>query len=373
MHTPICDMLGIEYPVFAFNHCPDVIAAVCNAGGLGVLGVSSVKPEEIRVETEWLRKHTDKPFGLDLLLPQGNPETATREELLSRVPKENVDFMNKLRRELGLPEGYIQKSRYTQKSGDSELGIGIGGTRASQMDQVEMICELKPALFAGGLGMNTGVVEKCHRSGIKVASLIGNVRQARRAASRGVDIIVAQGTEAGGHTGNIGTMSLVPLVVDAVKPVPVLAAGGIADGRGLVAGLALGAAGVWTGTVWLTAHEDPLEGFIKDRIIAATEEDAVLTKVYSGKQRRVLRNKFVEYWSQPGAPKPLPAPYQMLYLPLRNFASTEDTDRTWEKLGLQDWISAPAGQAIGLLKQRKPAKQILYEMVAEAVEILGDD
>ena len=168
-------------------------------------------------------------------------------------------------------------------------------------------------------------------------------------------------------------MPLVPLVVDAVKPIPVLAAGGIADGRGLVAALALGAVGVWTGTIWLAAHEHPVHDFIKNRLIAATEEDAIVTRVYSGKTRRTLKNKFIEYWDRPGAPKPCPAPYQGLYLPLPSATpTTEDAERTWAALGLQDWVGpGGAGQVAGLIKQRKPARQILYDMVSQAIDILG--
>ena len=366
LHTEICDMLGIEYPIFSFNHCRDVTAAVSNGGGIGVLGVTGMNGDEIRAEVEWLRKHTDKPFGIDLLLPQANPQKATHEELMANIPKENIEFMDKLRRELELPPGYRPESRR------GSMGLGLGGTLASQMEQVDAICELKPAVFAGGLGMNAEIVRRCHQAGIKVVSLVGNVRQALRVAGWGVDIIVAQGTEAGGHTGRIGTMALVPLVVDAVQPIPVLAAGGIGDGRGLVAALALGAVGVWTGTIWLTVHENPLEEFVKGKLLDATEEDAVITRVHTGKTARSLRSKFIAYWDQPGAPKPLPSPYQSMYSPMPWSVSTEDADRTWLKPELQDWIGTPAGQVMGLINQRKPARQLLYDMVSQAVDIIGD-
>jgi NAD(P)H-dependent flavin oxidoreductase YrpB (nitropropane dioxygenase family) len=205
-----------------------------------------------------------------------------------------------------------------------------------------------------------------------VISLVGNVRQACRVAEWGVDLIVAQGTEAGGHTGRIGTLALVPLVVDAVKPIPVIAAGGIGGGRGLVAALALGAGAVWTGTIWLTAHENPLEDFIKDKLIAAGEEDAVITRAHTGKPARSLRTKFIDYWDQPDAPKPLTAPYQPMYLPVPWGVSTENPDKTWEKLGLQDWLGTPAGQVMAQMNERKSAKQILYDMVSEAMDIIED-
>jgi len=358
-------MLGIEYPIFSFNHCRDVAAAVSNGGGIGVLGVTGFSSKGIRTQVEWLRKNTDKPFGLDILLPQRSPDSGTQQDLVAQIPKENLEFMDKLRKELGIPERRvlnIDRSDY--------VGLGVGGTIESQMEQVEAICELKPAVFAGGLGMNPEIVEMCHEAGIKVVSLVGNVRQAKKVAEWGVDIIVAQGTEAGGHTGKIGTMPLVPLVVDTVKPIPVLAAGGIGDGRGLVAALALGAKGVWTGTIWLTAHEHPLEDFIKERIIAAGAEDAVITRSHTGKTARSLRSKFIEYWEQPGAPEPLRAPFQSMYLPVPWEATSEGADRTWERLGLHDWIGTPAGQVMSLLNERRPARQILYDMVSQAVDIL---
>ena len=367
LHTEICDMLGIEYPIFGFNHCRDVTAAVSNGGGIGVLGCTNLSPDGIRTEVEWLRKHTDKPFGLDVLLPSRAPMTATREELKAQIPKENIEFMDKLRKELELPDDYPPPPSRTDF-----MGLGTGGTLASQMEQVEAICECKPAVFAGGLGMSPEAVARCHQAGIKVVGLCGAVKHALRQDAWGVDIIVAQGTEAGGHTGKIGTMPLVPLIVDAVKPKPVLAAGGIGDGRQIVAAIALGAVGVWTGTIWLTSHENPVEDFIKDRIVAATEEDAVITRTHTGKTCRCLKDKFIEYWEQPGAPEPLKAPYQDLYLPLPFGASTESPDRTWEKLGLQDWLGSPAGQVMALIKERKPARQILYDLISQAIDVLED-
>ena len=137
-----------------------------------------------------------------------------------------------------------------------------------------------------------------------------------------------------------------------------------------MAALALGAVGVWTGTIWLTAHEHPLEDITKDRLLAAVAEDAVITRAYTGKTARSLKCNFTEYWDQPGAPKPLPAPYQSMYLPIPWYATTEEADRTWERLGLQDWLGTPAGQVMALMEQRKPARQILYDMVSQAIDVL---
>lgn len=366
LHTKLCDMLGIEYPVIAFSHCRDVVAAVCNAGGSGVLGALALPPEELTVAANWIKAHTDKSFGIDLVFPRANPEVATRDQLLSQIPKEYRDFVDRIKKEIGLPAE-------TSSTGEG-MGLGIGGTHETQRKQLEAAIKMKPAFFAAGLGINREVVDECHAAGIKVIHLIGNVKNALRSAAFGVDIIVAQGTEAGGHTGRIGTMALVPQVVDAVSPIPVLAAGGIGDGRGLAAALALGAVGIWTGTIWLTAHEDPLADWLKDRMLEATDEDAVITKAYTGKTARFLNNKYIEVWKQPDAPQTLPMPLQNLYSPMPMSASSQDPNSLFDRLPhLRDWTSTPAGNVMGLIKQRKSARQILYDMVSQAIDVLGTE
>jgi NAD(P)H-dependent flavin oxidoreductase YrpB (nitropropane dioxygenase family) len=366
LHTKLCDMLEIEYPVMAFTHIRDVAAAVCNGGGSAVLGAIGFTPEEIAVEVRWLKAHTDKPFGIDLVFPKASPEIATREQLLSLVPREYRDFVDRIKEELGLPK---ETSRW------DGLALGLGGTHEFQMKQLDAAIKAKPAIIAAGLGITRRAVDECHATGIKVISLVGNVKNARRAAALGVDIIVAQGTEAGGHTGRIGTMALVPQVVDAVSPIPVLAAGGIGDGRGLVAALALGAIGAWTGTIWLTSHEYPLADWIKDKMLEATDEDAVITKAYTGKTCRFLNNKYIEAWKRPDAPQTLPMPLQNLYSPMPEEVLTVDPKSVslFGQPHLRDWTSTPAGNVMGLIKQRKSARQILYDMVSEAINILGTE
>lgn len=364
LQTPLCDMLGIEYPIIAFSHCRDVVAAVCNAGGSGVLGALALSPERLVAEAEWLRAHTDKPFGIDLVFPSNAPDMATREQLMSMVPEDYRKFMDKVKTQMGLPYNV-----YTEET----LEFGIGGTHEWQMKQLEAALKFKPAFIAAALGFNRDVVDRVHDAGIKIVTLVGNVKNAVRAAESGVDIIVAQGTEAGGHTGRIGTLALVPQVVDAVKPIPVLAAGGIGDGRGFVAALALGAIGVWTGTIWLTCHESPMADFTKEDFLKATDEDAIITKVYTGKTCRQLNNKYLELWKAKDAPPTLPMPLQNLYSPMPLMVSTEDPGSMslFDKDGMRQWVSAPAGNVVGLIKERKSARQIVYDMVSQAVQILG--
>ncbi len=371
LHTEICDMLGIEYPIFAFNHCQDVTAAVSNGGGLGVFGLAELDDiDEMRAAVNWIRNHTDKPFGLDFLLPEAPPaapQSSTRQALPPQVPRRDVDFTDRLRKELGLPDNYGREEPDTRSP--NVTTPAPRGRAPTQMELVDLVCEAKPTIFAGGLGMNKEAVEKCHAAGIKVVSLVGRMRHVQRVLPMGVDIIVAQGHEAGGHTGRIGTMPLVPLVVDAAKPVPVLAAGGIADGRGLVAALALGAVGAWTGSLWLTAHEHPLADFLKERILAGSEDDTIISRCWSGKTMRHLRNKYTEFWEQADEPN---KPVGGRALPGLTMIAAETTDPRVEKYGLQDWITTPCGQTMGLLTQRRPARQILHDMVSQAIDILAD-
>lgn len=368
LHTKLCDMLGIEYPIMAFNHCRDVVAAVCNAGGSGVLGALALSPEQITKETNWLRDRTgNRPLGVDLVFPMNIPLSATKEQLLAMVPQEYRTFVDNIKKDLGLPEEIYGGA------GMDLMDLGVGGTGESQMRQLEAALAAKPAIIAAALGLNREVVERCHSVGARVLTLVGNVKSARRAAELGADLIVAQGTEAGGHTGRIGTLALVPQVVDAVSPVPVLAAGGIGDGRGLVAALALGAVGVWTGSIWLTSHESPVADYVKDRILEATDEDAVITRVYTGKTCRQLNNKYVQRWTLADAPRTLPMPLQNLYSPMPIMVSTEDQKSLslFDRPERREWASCPAGNVIGLIRERKSVKQIMYDMVSQAVEILG--
>ncbi len=369
LHTKLCDMLEIEYPVMAFNHCRDVVAAVSNAGGCGVLGALALSTEQIGIESKWIREHTDKPYGIDLVFPSSAPEEITGEQLLAMIPQGYKDFMDNFKAEVGLPEKI-----WGGAGMELVLEMGIGGSYESQMKQLDAALETKPKIIAAALGFNKEIIDRCHSAGAKCLTLVGNVKNAKRAAEAGVDIIVAQGTEAGGHTGRIGTLALVPQVVDAVSPTPVLAAGGIVDGRGLVAALALGAVGVWTGTVWLAAHESPLVDFLKDKVIESTDEDAIISKIYTGKTARVLKCKYTERWQDPDAPQTLPMPLQNLYSPMPVFLSTEDSYSAslFDKPGLQDYATTAAGSAVGLIKQRRSVRSIMENMMTEAVEILGE-
>ena len=367
-HTAICDLLEIEYPICLAGMGglkgrytpPELVAAVSNAGGLGVFGGSGFTPEELRQKIRKVRELTDRPFGVDLLLPasiqrmptssQGSdaPKETPREALRRHYP-EHVAFVESLAAEFGLPE---VSARQESDSDD------IAG-RARQL--VDVILEEGVPVFAAGLGDPAWVVPLAREAGTKVMGLVGNVRNAVRQIKAGVDIVVAQGTEAGGHTGKIATMPLVPQIVDAVSPLPVLAAGGIADGRGIAAALALGAEGVWMGTAFLVAEENEIFETQQQSLLDGSSEDFVISRSYTGKTARQYRNPIVQAWENSGL-DPLPMPLQGILV--------SDLGRAAEQAGRHDLLFTPAGQAAALLNERRPAADIMEDLVAGAVSTL---
>lgn len=380
LRTKLCDMLDIEYPIILAGMggvCgPTIVAAVSNAGGLGVLGAAGLNPDQLRDWIEKTRSLTTRPFGVDLLLPKLDlPPISGKfsiSELKAFLPAEELAFVDRLKKEIGIPDVEVPPLEV-----DSDFVLGA-------KKQIDVILEEQVPVFASGLGSPESIIPRAHARGMKVVGLVGNVRNARRVANSGADIIVAQGHEAGGHTGRIGTLALVPQVVDAVHPLPVVAAGGVGDGRGLVASLAMGACGVWVGTAFLLAHEacidsprdwvtnlgvDPYDleqweiDHWKDRIIAATEEDTHVTRIYTGKTGRFISNKFIEAWERAGG-KTLPMPLQTLLIC--------EAELGLRKGRMTDYISEFSGQIAGMLKERKSAKQIVDEMVEGAISILKE-
>ncbi len=380
LRTKLCEMLDIEYPIILAGmggaSGPTLAAAVSNAGGLGVLGAAALNPDQLRDWIEKTRSLTDKPFGVDLLLPKIDlPPMSGKfpiSDLKAFLPAEELAFVDRLKEEIGIPDVQMPPLEV-----DSEMLSG-----AKKL--MDVILEERVPVFASGLGNPEYIIPQARAQGMKVIGLVGNARNARRVASTGADIIVAQGHEAGGHTGRIGTLALVPQVVDAVYPVPVVAAGGVGDGRGLVASLAMGACGVWVGTAFLLAHEacidspkdwamnlgvDPYDleqweiDHWKDKIIEATEEDTRVTRIYTGKTARFISNKFIEAWERAGG-KTLPMPLQTLLVC--------DAELGLRKGRMTDYISGFGGQIAGMLKERKSAKQIVDEMVEGAISILKE-
>jgi NAD(P)H-dependent flavin oxidoreductase YrpB (nitropropane dioxygenase family) len=374
LRTRVCDILDIEYPVILAGmgsvSTAELVAAVSEAGGLGIVGAASMPPDEIERQVRRIRDLTSKPFGVDVLLPSGvaapRPApappadgAATEPPPAPKSPRDYLpqpyqQFIDSAAAEFGLPE--------RPASADWTQGMRRIGSGDFSKRQVECILELRVPVFASGLGNPAPYVEAFHAQGAKVIGLVGNVKNARRVADGGTDIVVAQGTEAGGHTGRIGTMALLPQVVDAIAPTPVLAAGGIGDGRGIAGALALGADGVWVGTAFLVSREATWPDLLKDRILAATEEDTRVTRLYSGKTMRNINNPLIEYWEAQRL--------EALPMGLQGIVSGEIMAgaRQADKLEL---MMNPAGQISGMLHESRPAKDILEQMVREAAEILS--
>ena len=299
MRTSLCDRLGIDLPVFAFTHCRDVVVAVSKAGGLGVLGAVGFTPEQLREELDWIDAHIgDKPYAVDIVIPQkyegmGSVDPAELErQLEAMVPQEHHDFAAKLLREHGVPE-------WPDK--DDKMGL-LGWTEATATPLLEeALTRPKVKLIANALGTPPKeIIDRIHASGRLVAALCGKVKQAKQHKANGVDIIIAQGSEGGGHTGEVGSIVLWPQIIDAVAPTPVLAAGGIGNGRQVAAALAMGAEGVWAGSLWLSVAEAAAEPEEKECYFAATSEDTVRSPSWTGKPCRMLRNDWTDAWARPG-------------------------------------------------------------------------
>jgi NAD(P)H-dependent flavin oxidoreductase YrpB (nitropropane dioxygenase family) len=363
MHTKLARDLGLEFPIFAFTHCRDVAAAVSKAGGLGVLGVAAHSIDNLRMELEWIEKEVaGKPYGVDLLLPArfvGSEGPALDESKLdAMIPAEHRRFVDELLEKHGvpkLPEGAAVPEAFA---------VGY----EQQRDVIELVFQHPIRLIASALGPPPGwMIEQARAHGVQVAALAGTLDHARRHVEAGVDIIVAQGYEAGGHTGEIATMVLVPEVVDAVAPLPVLAAGGIANGRQIAAALALGAQGVWMGSAWLTTEEAETHPVVKEKFLKATSRDTIRSKSLTGKPARQLRSAWTEAWSDPANPQPLPMPLQPR---LVGEAQARISRTAHKSPGAKDLINYFVGQVVGSMNEVKSCRSLIEELVQEYVDTM---
>jgi NAD(P)H-dependent flavin oxidoreductase YrpB (nitropropane dioxygenase family) len=364
MRTPVCDLLGIEFPILAFSHCRDVVAAVSKAGGLGVLGAVALTPEALDMELDWIETEVgDRPYGVDVLVPAkyiGSEEGGlSGTKLTEMIPDEHRAFVNGLMERYGVPP-----------LPDDEKITATGGLLSWSHKGAQPLMDVafghKTRLIANALGPAPDyMVEHAHANDVVVAGLVGKKVHAERQKNAGVDIIVAQGYEAGGHTGEISTMVLIPEVVDAVAPTPVLAAGGIGNGRQIAASLALGAQGVWCGSVWLTTVEAETHPVVKEKFLAATSSDTVRSRASTGKPARQLRTAWTDEWEDPANPDPLPMPLHGMLI--------ADAQRRMQRSaasnpGANQLVNYFVGQIVGQMNQVKPAKQVVYEMVEEFID-----
>jgi NAD(P)H-dependent flavin oxidoreductase YrpB (nitropropane dioxygenase family) len=355
LHTKLRDTLGVEYPIVAFTHCKDVVAAVTNAGAFAVMGETHHTPEEIAADIKWIREKVgDRPFGIDLVFPASVPPVGSIDELKSKIPTEQREFAEDIKKRYELPEPKVTPELY-------ELGWM---TQDVPRKQLEVVLDEKVAVLASGLGSPAFVLEAAHARGIQVWSLVGKPRQARRSLDAGVDAIIAQGYDAGGHTGNIGTFSIIPQVRAIAGDTPVIAAGGITTGRHLAGAITLGAAGVWTGTLWLASRESDREMVIKEKLLAAKATDTSYSACVSGFTMRTLKSKWHEEWERPDAPDPAPAPYQLLL-----FAEVKQSAMDW---GIESFMTEAAGQGVDFMTEMKPARQIVNDMVEEALDVFEE-
>ena len=362
MRTPICERLGIEFPIFAFSHCRDVVAAVTNAGGFGVLGALAYEPERLEVELNWIDEHVGgKPYGVDFAMPakyvgQGGGEDATPERLAAMIPEEHHAFVNAVLDEAGIPPLPEDAERRAPKA----AGLNVDAEGPGQLEVTLSHDGVRMVVNALGPPPKY-ILDQCHAEGRIVGALVGSKQHAERQVAIGVDVIVAQGTEAGGHCGEIATMVLVPQVVDAVQgAAPVLAAGGIADGRQMAAAMALGAEGVWTGSIWLLTAEADVAPEVQENLLAASSRDFVRSRVMTGKPARQLRTKWVEAWERPDAPDPLPMPLQGL---LYGQAAAR-----FGRVHAKDFAGHPAGQILGSVDRVRPARDVVLSMVEEWID-----
>ena len=393
MKTPVTEMLQVEYPIFAFSHCRDVVAAVTGAGGFGVLGAVAHTPEQLEADLSWIDGQVrGLPYGVDLLMPRtfvgAESGGMDRASLRDMIPPEHRAFLDDLLDRYGIPPREAATAPATAPApatAAAPAGVSApahgpapagspGRQRAGlQVDPKSMAPLIDVAfrhpikLIASALGSPPEwLVQDAHRRGITVAALAGAVKHARAHAAVGVDLVIAQGTEAGGHTGDVSTLVLVPQVVDAVAPIPVLAAGGIATGRQMAASLALGAAGVWCGSVWLTTRESEVPPAVKERMLAASSEDTVRTRSFTGKPCRVLRSEWTRAWEAPDAPAPLPMPLQSMLSdrPRRRIEAVAERPGSPAVQLLSPFI----GQVVGQLDAVRPARQVVLNMVEELVD-----
>ena len=366
MRTPICEKLGIEFPIFAFSHCRDVVAAVTNAGGFGGLGALAFSPAQLDIELAWIDKHVSgKPYGVDIVIPKkyvGKEDgDFAKVDLQKMIPETHKNFIDNLLKRYEVP-------KLADEGEDTEglLGWSSSGGRA----HVEVAMKYPIRLIVNALGPPPAdVIELAHERGIQVGALVGSVDHAVAQKQAGVDIIIASGYEAGGHTGEITSMVLWPQVVDAVKPTPVLAAGGIGSGRAIAAALALGTQGVWTGSIWLTTSETDYQPALVNKLLLANSKQTVRSRCISGKPARMLKTTYTDAWEGEQSPGTLPMPLQFM-------ATAEASQRIYKygqtnKPGSDELLGSPVGQVVGQMNERRPAKNVVFDMVNEYIETIG--
>ncbi|MXY53518.1 MAG: nitronate monooxygenase [Gammaproteobacteria bacterium] len=378
MQSPVCEMFGIDFPLVAFTHCRDVVVEVSKAGGLGVLGAAGYGPETLEIELNWIDEHIDgKPYGVDLIAPTSMAVTddTTPDETLDMVPDEHRDFARGI-----LAQHNIDTSDVYQHQRGASGGF-LTKQRAGNIIDVAFSHPIR--LIANALGVPpTYMLEMAKSRGVVAAALVGAKEHAIKQVDAGVELLVVAGTEAGGHCGEVSTMVLVPEVIEAIerhgKPAPVLAAGGIVTGRQMAACMAMGAAGAWTGSVWLTTAEAETSPVIKEKYVAANSRQTVRSQARTGKYSRQLCSPWTDAWESEEAPQPLPMPLQSLVSEPALAKVTKLAEGGHE--GARHLATSFVGQGVGLMNSIQTTRQVVYEFMEDFIaanerlaRAVGDD
>jgi NAD(P)H-dependent flavin oxidoreductase YrpB (nitropropane dioxygenase family) len=368
MKTAITEKFGIDVPILAFTHCRDVVVAVSKAGGLGVLGAAGHSDQQLEIDLDWIEDELgDRPYGVDLIVPAkyaGSDQGGMKlSDLVAMIPAEHRAFVDDILTRYDVPE----------LPADSGRGGLIGGSdaapfSASRADpQLEIALAHRPSIVVNALGPPPAhMIERVKEEGRMVGALAGAAQHAQRHVNAGVDVIIAQGSEAGGHTGEIGTMVLIPEIVDAVGDIPVLGAGGIGRGRQMAAAMALGAQGVWCGSVWLTTEEAETHPAVKEKFLAATSKDTIRSRSRTGKHARQLKTAWTDEWERADTPDPLGMPLQ----PILVDEAIRRIDRSAHQpgSGANQLANYYVGQIVGAMNETKSATRVVYEMIEEFIE-----
>ncbi|MEC9395189.1 MAG: nitronate monooxygenase [Actinomycetota bacterium] len=347
----ICEQLAVERPIFGFGVKPEVAIAASQAGGVGIWGCTRNTPEEIEEGVSRMKAALgDLPWGVDLVIPAGMPERNDRAAIEAQLPQGHVAFVDEMRERYGVPDDGLPglRSRFVR-------------SEETARDQLAVVMDHRIPLLALGVGSPTWAVEQAHEQGSSIVSLVGRPAHAETAIRAGADILVAQGTDSGGHTGPIGTFTLVPLVVEAAEGRPVLAAGGVATGRHVAAAMALGADGVWIGTALLASVENDPSPVLLDKLLAAGVTDAVVSRSVSGKTFRMLRSAWSDEWSAEDAPDPLRMPHQDILI--------GDLLGQVQRHQVAPLVHEGAGQGVAHLRSQETVAAIIGRLASEAAEV----
>jgi NAD(P)H-dependent flavin oxidoreductase YrpB (nitropropane dioxygenase family) len=367
MKTAVTDMFGIDIPILAFSHCRDVVAAVTKAGGMGVLGAVAHTPRSLEIDLEWIEAEVGgRPYGVDLIVPakyEGSDSGGvTTKQILDAIPAEHRRYVDEILERYDvppMPEGIRGVSLANSK--DALFSAN------NAAPQLEIALAFSSALIVNALGPPTpDMIEKSKAAGKVVGALAGRPQHAERHVNAGVDVVIAQGSEAGGHTGEISSMVLIPEIVDAVGNTPVLGAGGIGRGRQMAAAMALGAQGVWCGSVWLTTDEAETHPTVKKKFLGASSADTIRSRSRTGKPARQLKSAWTDEWENPDTPMPLGMPAQPILVD--EAIARIDRAAFTEGSGAANLANYFVGQVVGIMNESKPAAQVVFDMVDEFID-----